>query len=84
MIAYIPIVIISTILFIGYNIILIPFAYIKLFFHKLIMIMVYSKSYRVSRADKFMTFVIFIFIGFPVLILNAIVDIGIFVKHLMN
>lgn len=48
------------------------------------MIMVYSKSYRVSRADKFMTFVIFIFIGFPVLILNAIVDIGIFVKHLMN
>ena len=73
----------STVLFIGYNIALIPFTYVKLFFHKLVMIMVYSKAYRVTRADKFMYFVIFAMTGIFILIMNAIVDIGIFVKRLL-
>ena len=71
-----------TLLFIIYSILLVPFTYTKLFFHKLVMIYVYSKSYRVSRADKFITFVFYVFIGPFTLYLNAVVDIWYFLRHL--
>lgn len=81
--AYLPILVCSVAVFIAYNIALIPIAYLKLFFHKMIMIMVYSKSFRVSRADKFMYFVLFSALGLFILTINAIVDIYYFIKHLL-
>jgi len=49
--------------------------------HKLVMIFVYSKSYRVSKADKFMLAVVFIPAGPIRLLANVIVDTYAFVKH---
>jgi hypothetical protein len=83
-IAYAPILFIALLIFIAYNLLLLPFAYAKLLIHKLIMVMVYSKNFRVTRADKFMNFVIFLVIG-PILVtLNMIVDIRIFILHLVK
>jgi len=72
--AYFPTLLFTTSLFLAYNIVLLPLAYVKLFFHKLVMIFVYSKSYRVSRADKFMNVIVFLLIGAIRLILNVISD----------
>ncbi len=72
----------ALLLFIVYNILLLPVSYVKLFFHKLVMIFVYSKSYRVSRADKFIVLIVFTFFGPFLLILNAIVDVRYFLRHL--
>jgi hypothetical protein len=79
--AYLPILIVSTLVFVTYNILLLPVAYVKLFFHKLVMIFVYSKSHRVSKADKFILMVIFLPVGPVRLIANVIVDTIAFVKH---
>ena len=49
--------------------------------HKLVMIFVYSKSYSVSKADKFMLAVVFIPAGPIRLFANVIVDTYAFVKH---
>lgn len=81
---YMPILCGMIFVFLIYNIILWPFAYIKMFFHKVIMIMVYSKSFRVSRADKFMHFVIWVTFGPFILVLNTITDLYFFVKHLLR
>ena len=80
---YIPIMIVLTILYIVYNIVLWPFAYIKLFVHKFVMIFVYSKSYRSSRADKFIVFAKWVFLGFLILPANSILDFPYFIRHLM-
>lgn len=81
-IAYVPVMLYVTMLFIVYNILLIPVCYVKLWWHKLIMVMVYSKSYRVSRADKFITFCFFWIFGLLTLTVNTVVDVWHFLKHL--
>ncbi len=83
MFGYLPILAIATIVFVIYNVVLWPFAYLKLFFHKLVMIMVYSKSFRVSRADKFMNFVLFTAFGPFLLFLNILLDTKNFVLHML-
>jgi hypothetical protein len=84
MAVYIPtILLVSIVLFIGYNILLWPITYVKLFFHKLVMIFVYSKSFRVSRADKFMNWVVFTLLGPFILITNTVVDVYYFVRHML-
>jgi hypothetical protein len=80
--AYVPVMLGVTLVFIVYNLLLIPLAYVKLWWHKLIMVYVYSKSYRVSRADKFMTFCVFWGLGLFTLTLNSLVDIYHFIRHL--
>lgn len=82
-VAYLPILIITTTVFFLYNICLLPLAYVKMFFHKLVMIFVYSKSYRVARADKFILTVVFIVIGPIRLFMNVIVDTIAFIQHSM-
>lgn len=77
-IAYVPVMIYVTMLFIVYNILLIPICYVKLWWHKLFMVMVYSKSYRVSRADKFITFCFFWIFGLLTLTVNTVVDVWYF------
>lgn len=82
LIAYFPVMVGVTLVFVVYNVLLIPLAYVKLWWHKLIMVYVYSKSYRVSKADKFITFCIFWIFGLPFMSLNCIVDIWHFLRHL--
>jgi hypothetical protein len=81
-IGYIPVMIGTTIVFIIYNILLIPLCYVKLWWHKLIMVYVYSKSYRVSRADKFITFCFFWVFGPVTLSINTFTDVYYFLRHL--
>lgn len=81
-IGYIPVMIGVTLVFAVYNLLLVPLAYVKLWWHKLIMIYVYSKSYRVSRADKFITFCLFWVFGLLTLTLSALADLYYFVRHL--
>ena len=45
--AYLPVLLITTVVFFVYNVALLPLVYTKVFFHKMVMIFVYSKSYRV-------------------------------------
>ena len=47
----------------------------------MVMIFVYSKSHRVSRADKFMIWVAFAVIGIFRLYINAFADSAIFLVH---
>lgn len=78
-IAYLPILIMSFLLFTLYNVIILPITYVKMFFHKLVMIFVYSKSYRVGRADKFMLWIFFTMVGPFRLFANLIMDLVAFV-----
>ena len=80
-VAYAPILLMSFMVFFGYNVILLPITYLKVFFHKMIMIFVYSKSYRVSRADKFMLWIFFAMVGPFRLTVNLITDLIAFVQH---
>ena len=75
---YIPVMIGTTLVFIIYNLLLVPLCFVKLWWHKLIMVYVYSKSYRVSRADKFITFCLFWVFGLVTLTLNTFTDIYFF------
>ena len=80
-IAYLPILVVTFIIFFFWSILLIPLTFVKMFFHKMIMIFVYSKSYRVSRADKFMLWVLFAIIGLFRLTANALTDLISFMRH---
>lgn len=53
---------------------LLPLACVKIFFHKMIMIFMYSKSYRVHKSEKFMQWVMFTAIGPIRLSANFIMD----------
>ena len=81
-IGYIPVMVGVTLVFTVYNLLLVQVGYVKLWWHKLIMIYVYSKSYRVSRADKFITFCWFWIFGLLTLTLSAFTDLYYFVRHL--
>ena len=68
-------------MFLLYTVALVPVTYVKLVFHKLVMIFVYSKSYRVTKADKFMQWILFVIIGLPRLSLNVFTDYAAFLRH---
>ena len=83
-IAYLPVLITVTLLFIIGEVIMWPFVYTKMVFHKLTMVWVYSKAFRVSRADKFAHFVYFAFFGPFITIGNSFIDLLFFLRHLMQ
>jgi hypothetical protein len=83
-IAYLPILITVTLLFAIGEVIMWPFVYVKMVFHKLTMVWVYSKAFRVSRADKFAHFVYFVFFGPFLTIANSVIDLLFFLRHLMQ
>jgi hypothetical protein len=60
-----------------------PFSYTKMVFHKLTMVWVYSKSFRVSRADKFAHFIYFVFFGPFITVGNSFVDLTFFIRHMI-
>ena len=64
-----------------YNIALLPVTALKLFFHKMIMIFIYSKSVRMSRADKFMLWILFAVVGPFRLVSNVLLDMLTFLRH---
>ena len=80
-IAYMPILIVTTVLFFAYSVLIYPVCLVKVFFHKMIMIFVYSKSHRVQRADKFMLWVMFTITGPFRLFINIFTDLVSFVRH---
>jgi len=57
MLAYLPVLLLVTLIYAIAELIFWPFVYVKMVFHKLTMVWVYSKSFRVSRADKFAEFI---------------------------
>ena len=81
MITYFPLLLLCTCFFIFYNLLMIPICYLKMFFHKMVMIFVYSKSNRISRADKFMLWIVFAILGPFRLFANVIVDTIAFIHH---
>jgi hypothetical protein len=81
MIACVPITLLTAIVFWAYNMVLVPFVFIKMFFHKLVMIFVYSKHIRISRAMKFFYAVCYTGYGVPSAFLNVWRDTYYFIKH---
>ena len=81
---YLPILLIATAIFVAGEVVMWPFVYIKMFFHKLTMVWVYSKSYRMSRADKFAKFITYFVIGPFVIIFTTICDTFFFVQHCLK
>ena len=80
-VAYLPLLIMTFTVFASYSFALLPVTYVKMFFHKMVMIFVYSKSYRVSRADKFMLWIFFAIVGPVRLLANVLVDLVAFLQH---
>lgn len=83
-VAYLPVLVAVTSLFAIGEVLMWPFVYVKMVFHKLTMVWVYSKAFRVSRADKFGHFVYFVFFGPFITIGNSIIDLFFFLNHMMQ
>jgi len=80
----VPLLVAATALFVAGEIAMYPFVYFKMLFHKLTMVWVYSKSFRVSRADKFANFILYGLHGPFTLAGNSAVDTYYFVRHLLQ
>ena len=80
-VAYLPVLTVTTTVFFVYEVVLTPLTFLKVMFHKMIMIFIYSKSYRVTKADKFMLWIFFIMVGPFRLVANVITDTAAFIKH---
>lgn len=83
-IAYLPILVVSVLAFVAGEIIMWPFVYTKMVFHKLTMVWVYSKSWRLSRATKFTNFVGYCAFGPFSTIANTFVDTQFFIRHMVR
>ena len=75
---------VTLVLFLAGEMFMWPLVYVKMVFHKLTMVWVYSRSFRVSRADKFMNFVAYFLIGPIWIIGNTIVDTWFFLRHMVR
>lgn len=84
MIFYMPILAITSSVFLAVESFMWIFVYLKMVFHKLTMTWVYSRTYRSSRADKFMNFVVFLLFGPAIVIGNTIVDLQYFIRHMVR
>jgi len=72
--AYLPVLIVTFSIYFVYTAALLPLSFVKIFFHKMIMIFMYSKSYRVHKSDKFMAWIMFAVIGPFRIISNFLID----------
>ena len=82
--AYLPILVVTTALFFAYSVLISPLCLLKVFFHKMIMIFVYSKSHRVQRADKFMMWVMFAITGPFRIFINIFTDTWSYMRHCVH
>jgi hypothetical protein len=79
--AYTPVLLVTFIIYAAYTAALLPLSFVKMFFHKMVMIFMYSKSYRVHKSDKFMQWVLFAVIGPFRMTANFLVDLLAFLMH---
>jgi hypothetical protein len=80
-IIYVPILIIQTIFFILWCIVLIPFVYVKMFMHKMTISFTYSRIYRDDRNNKFLYGISWIITGPFILLFNLVRDTVAFIIH---
>lgn len=76
-----PVLAVTFSLYLVYTTALLPLCMVKMFFHKMVMIFVYSKSYRVHKSEKFMQWVMFLILGPFRLVANYLVDLVAFLQH---
>jgi len=81
--AYYPVLVATTVIFLAFDILIWPLVFIKMIFHKLTMVWVYSRSFRVSRADKFRNFIHYCMVGPAIIVGNTFVDLCYFWKHML-
>jgi hypothetical protein len=79
-----PVLLVTFTIYFIYTAALLPLAFVKVFFHKMVMVFMYSKSYRVHKSDKFMQWVLFAVIGGPRMIANFFVDLVSFLQHCLK
>jgi hypothetical protein len=79
--AYLPVLLVTFTIYLVYTAALLPLSFVKMFFHKMVMIFMYSKSYRVHKSDKFMQWVLFAVIGPFRMTANFLVDLVSFLQH---
>lgn len=78
-----PILVVTTCVFVAGEAVMWPLVYVKMVFHKLTMTWVYSKQYRSTRADKFVNFIWFFFLGPFIIVGNTVIDTYFFVRHMI-
>ncbi|CAI2363473.1 unnamed protein product [Moneuplotes crassus] len=81
-ILYLPVAIVVTILFIVYNILILPLAYLKLIPHKFALIFKKEVTHSGNTANRVGSFVLILVFGLFILALNFCVDTYYFVIHL--
>lgn len=79
---YLPVLIVITALYVVYTAILIPVCYIKMIPHKFALIYSKKSSKTKNTGRWFGSFILFFFLGLPILVLDWVVDIGIFFAHM--
>jgi hypothetical protein len=79
-ICYVPVMVFVTIVFIVCNILIIPLAYFKGIFTKIQFL--FNSKIEKSVGKRILTFFAFILFGLFILMINLVVDIGVFFKHL--
>lgn len=72
--------VLCTIAFIVFNLILLPFAYLKGILIKFQFI--FNKKIETKLKVRMLSFIVFLFFGWAIVFLNMCVDVGIFVMHL--
>lgn len=79
---YLPIAIGCALVFIAWSIILLPFCFVKVFYHKFAVTFAYSKYYKISRPQKYLYVWTWLCYGSLILIANIVRDVAIFFVHL--
>lgn len=80
---YIPTAIVCTAIFIAYQFVILPFAYVKVVFHKFALVVNNPKGIgSKTKSNRFGYAILFMFIGLFILTINCFFDIFWFVKHL--
>lgn len=79
-----PVLLVTFSIYFVYTAALLPLAFVKVFFHKMVMVFMYSKSYRVHKSDKFMQWVLFAVIGGPRMVANFLIDLVAFLQHCLK
>ena len=80
---FIPVLLGTLVLFVGYQFLILPFAYIKIIGHKLALVINNPTGAAArSRGDRLCYAIYFVFLGIPILVMDSIVDIKWFLLHI--
>jgi len=79
---YLPVAIVVIIIYVIYTALIIPLCYVKMIPHKFALIYGKKSSKTKNTGMRFGSFIMFFFLGLAILVLDWVVDIGIFIAHL--